>query len=106
MLEDTQVASAILQDRYKVKYYRHRALNNGETGDVLQKIRTQYFKFIFVEFPISGRHVAKEDMHKTCATICHWAKAGSDNETPFVLFGSEGKKWMEPQISALVDTKV
>ena len=90
MLEDKQAASAVLQDRYKVEYYRHRALNNGETGDVLRRIRTQCFNIIFAEFPIAGKHVAKDAMHKVCATICHWARAGVDSGTPYALFGSEG----------------
>lgn len=106
MLEDRQMASAILQDTFKVKYFRHRALATGMTGEVLQMIRTKVFDFIFAEFPIAGRHIPQESMHKICSTICHWAKAAADSGTLFVLFGLDGKKWMEPQISAILDERV
>ena len=75
VVEDKQMASAMLQNDGTVDYHRHRALDTGETGDCLRRIRTKEYDRVFVEFPVSGRHVVKEKHHKICAIVLSVGKS-------------------------------
>ena len=98
--------SSMVQPQYNVTYHRHRALNTGDTGGELKRIKEMYYGFVFIEFPVAVKHILKEDLFRTCAIICSWARACSDNAIPFMLFAAEGRKWSEPQISAMIDAKL
>ena len=69
-------------------------------------IKESKYLAVWSEFPIPGCHSIRADRaHAHMAQICSWARLCRDNAIPFIMFGSFGKKWGDPQVKAMVDDR-
>ena len=97
------VTSLFQQLGYVGVRHAHNAVNTGLTNDVAHMIKTYSFAIIWSEFPIAGVHVRLQRYHARMAQLCTWARLCYDVGVPFVLFGSFGRKWQDPQLKVMFD---
>ena len=104
VIEDAHGISAKLQDlEFTVERHCHRTVNTGFTNDITHRIKQGNFALVWSEFPLPGQHLQPSKMFAHFSQLCCWARLCSDTGTPFVLFGSFGKKWENAQVKALVN---
>ena len=86
-----------------VERHAHRALNTGLTNLIPHKIKQLHYLAVWSEFPISGLHVRTDRIFPHMSQLCAWARLCADVDTPFILLGSFGKKWSDPQLKVMID---
>ena len=103
VIEDAHGISAKLQDlNFSVERHCHRTVNTGFTNTIAHRIKQGNFAFVWSEFPLAGQHIQPSKVFAHFSQLCCWARLCSDTGTPFVLFGSFGKKWDDAQVRALI----
>ena len=88
---------------YTVERHTHREINTGLTNLVAGNIKKSHYLAIWIEFPISGMHIRSDRSFAHFSQLCSWGRLCADTSTPYVLFGSFGKKWSNPQLQTLVN---
>ena len=82
--------------------YSHWSINTGSTNEIGAQLKAYRYKLVWVDFPRLGNKT-RPYAHMTC--LVNWANLCLQLGIPFVIFGSFGKKWNDPQLIAAIDSK-
>ena len=106
LIEETHGAAAEFQRLgFTVERHAHRAINTGLTNCIPQKIKQRQYTALWSEFPITGPHIRAERAFAHMSQLCAWARLCADVGIPFILFGSFGKKWADPQLRVMIEDR-
>ena len=85
--------------------HSHDAVNTGMTGHISHDIKEHKYAAMCVEFPFKGQHVRPRKWFAHMSQLCVWANLCFGIGIQFILFGSTGKKWDDPQLQIMMDDK-
>ena len=96
------VTEAFQRLGYRCIRHCHRAINTGTTSRVAHDIKQNKVVFLYIEFPVVGKHVKPKEHFAVISQLLSWARLCSDCDVPFLMLGSLGSKWKDPQIATAV----
>ena len=80
--------------------YSHWGINTGQTNTIGAELKAQKYAMVWIDFP---KLINKDRRYNHITTLVNWAQICADNGIPYVMLGSFGKKWEEPQLLSAVD---
>ena len=99
--DSTDSSNLFIESGYTPIRYSHWGINTGQTNEVGAHLKAYRYALVWCDFPKLGNK-ARPYAHMTC--LINWANLCRQLGIPFVLFGSFGKKWNDPQLLAAVDS--
>ena len=82
--------------------YSHWGINTGQTNTIGAELKSYKYRMVWINHPkLSNKQ--RTYAHMTC--LVNWAVLCSQLGIPYVMFGSFGKKWNDPQLIAATDSK-
>ena len=82
--------------------HSHNAINTGMTTSTSHDIKQHKYGAVWVEFPLKGQHVKQRKWFAHMSQLCVWANLCYALGIQFILFGSTGSKWDDPQLQVLM----
>ena len=95
--ESPDVSNMFIAQGYVPVRYSHWGINTGQTNTIGAQLKSYRFSIVWVSFP-KLTNKDRKYAHMTC--LLNWARSCKELGIPFVLFGSYGKKWEDPQLFA------
>ena len=80
--------------------YSHWGINTGQTNTIGAELKAQKYAMVWIDFP---KLINKDRRYNHITTLVNWAQTCADNGIPYVILGSFGKKWDDPQLLSAVD---
>ena len=101
--ENLDSSNMFIESGYTPVRYSHWGINTGHTNEISVQVKSYRYQLVWIDFPKLGNK-NRPYAHMTC--LVNWANLCSQLGIPFVLFGSFGKKWNDPQLVAAIDKKL
>ena len=103
---EANVSDALMTAGHKIQRHDHKAVISGTTNTLAQKIKQNEISLIISEFPVKRWHVTKKDWHKHIGQLLNWARLCQCQHTPFIIVGTYGPKWEDPQIQEAIAARL
>ena len=101
ILDETIGSSNLfIEQGYFLVRYSHWGINIGQTNTIGAELKAQKYAMVWVDFP---KLINKDRRYNHITTLVNWAQICADNGIPYVMLGSFGKKWDDPQLLSAVD---
>ena len=101
--ERTDVSNLFIEYGFVPVRYSHWGINTGQTNTIGSELKAYRFSMVWVEYP---KLINKQRRYAHMTCLVNWATLCKQLGVPFVLFGSFGKKWDDPQLIAAEDSGV
>ena len=96
------MTEALTDNGYTCVRHSHDAVNTGMTTHISHDIKQHKYTAMWVEYPLKGQHVRPRRWFAYMSQLCVWANLCLGIGIQFILFGSTGKKWEDPQLQVMM----